>query len=168
MDLKLPDQVAHSEGGRSKLALRMKDRAAGFAEAPTKPKREPAEFYKVTGVEFLLRAEPKVWPTAPFRHLAPDVEVYRERGMRRLDPRRYAGPCRTCTWRCRMAVGVIVDPWNPSGARRYRTETFCYGPKSFPLYLPGPSRKVPGRNGMSYEEEDWVDAEETSGRGDDE
>ena len=54
--------------------------------------------------------------------------------------------------------------WNPS-KRRYRTETFCYGPRACPPYRSGPERKVPGRHGMSYTEEDWVDDEATSRRG---
>ena len=60
-----------------------------------------------------------------------------------------------------MAVEMIIDHWN-SNQRRYRTETFCYGPLSCSLHKAGPTRKVPGRRGMSYEEEDWVDAEETA------
>jgi hypothetical protein len=64
-------------------------------------------------------------------------------------------------------VEMIIDQWNPS-KRRYRTETFCYGPRSCPLYRSGPARKVPGRHGMSYTEEDWVDDEATSRRGSDE
>jgi hypothetical protein len=54
-----------------------------------------------------------------------------------------------------MPVEIIIDHWNPSRVR-YRTETFCYGPLSCPLYNLGPTRKVPGRNGMSYEEPDWL------------
>ena len=65
------------------------------------------------------------------------------------------------------AVEMIIDHWNPS-KRRYRTETFCYGPRSCSLYRSGPARKVPGRHGMSYTEEDWVDDEATSRRGPDE
>src|SRR5438874_966803 len=68
---------------------------------------------------------------------------------------------------CQMAVEMIIDHWNPS-KRRYRTETFCYGPSSCPLYRSGPARKVPGRHGMSYTEEDCVDDEATSRRGPDE
>ena len=58
---------------------------------------------------------------------------------------------------------MIIDQRNP-GKRRYRTETFCYGPRSCALYEPGPARKVPGRRGMTYTEEDWVDIEATSHR----
>ena len=59
---------------------------------------------------------------------------------------------------------MILDQWQPD-RRKYRTETFCYGPKSCPVYMPGPQRVVPGRKGMSYVEEDWVDEEETANRG---
>jgi hypothetical protein len=64
-------------------------------------------------------------------------------------------------------IRLIIDQWNPS-QRRYRFETFCYGPKSCPLYRAGPTRKVPGRRGMVWEEEDWVDEDATAHRGEDE
>lgn len=63
-----------------------------------------------------------------------------------------------------MAVEMIIDQWNPS-AKQYRYETFCYGPKSCSAYKAGTIRKVPGRKGIIWEEEDWVDEEETSHRG---
>jgi hypothetical protein len=54
---------------------------------------------------------------------------------------------------------VIIDQWNPS-RRRYRTETFCYGPLSCRFYQAGPARTVPAAApGMNYTEEDWVDDE---------
>jgi len=65
-----------------------------------------------------------------------------------------------------MPVELIIDHWNPD-EKKYRTETFCYGPKSCRFYRPGPSRKVPGRRGMTFDEEDWVDEEETAHRGPD-
>jgi hypothetical protein len=46
--------------------------------------------------------------------------------------------------------------------------TFCYGPLSCPLYKSGPPRKLPGRRGMTYTEEDWIDDEATSHRSPDE
>ncbi len=62
-----------------------------------------------------------------------------------------------------MAVEMIIDHWNPS-QRRHRTETFCYGPLCCSLYRAGPTRKVPGRRGMQYVEEDWVDEDMTRHR----
>ena len=66
-----------------------------------------------------------------------------------------------------MPVEMIIDHWNPSRLR-YRTETFCYGPLFCPNYKPGFTRKVPGRNGMTYEEEDWIDQDATAHRAQDE
>ena len=65
-----------------------------------------------------------------------------------------------------MAVEMIVDQWNPS--MRYRQETFCYGPKNCCYYRAGPTRKVPGRKGMVWEEDDWIDEQDTAGRSMDE
>jgi hypothetical protein len=96
----------------------------------------------------------------------PDLATYRARGHRRLDARTYEAKCTACIWGCRMPVEMIVDHWNPS-QKKYRFETFCYGPKSCALYRAGPTRKVPGRKSMSYTEEDWVDEDATSHRGPD-
>ena len=65
-----------------------------------------------------------------------------------------------------MSVEMIIDQWNPS-RKKYRFETFCYGPKGCPCYRAGATRKVPGRHGMSWEEEDWIDEEATAHRGPD-
>ena len=62
-----------------------------------------------------------------------------------------------------MPVEMIIDHWNPE-KRRYRFETFCYGPKSCPIYKAGPARRVPGRKGMVHVEEDWIDEQDTAQR----
>ncbi|WP_257532984.1 hypothetical protein [Irregularibacter muris] len=56
-----------------------------------------------------------------------------------------------------MPIEIIIDNWNPRGRKKYRFETFCYGPLGCKLYKAGPNRKVEGRNGIVYIEEDWVD-----------
>ena len=65
-----------------------------------------------------------------------------------------------------MPVEMIIDPWDPT--YRYRYEAFCYGPKSCEYYKPGPVRIVPGRKGMKWVEEDWIDEQETDHRAMDE
>lgn len=62
----------------------------------------------------------------------------------------------SCIWGCKMAVEMIIDHWKPD-KKRYRTESFCYGSLSCPFYMAGPNRKVPGRGGLSYVEEDWIE-----------
>ena len=128
---------------------------------------ETVEFYKVSKLKFLKSASVSENSTPPWLGAPPELEVYRERGHRRLDVRTYKSSCMSCIWGCNMAVEMIIDQWNPS-KKRYRQETFCYGPKSCSLYKAGPTRKVPGRKGMSWEEEDWVDEDATSHRGMDE
>jgi hypothetical protein len=66
-----------------------------------------------------------------------------------------------------MAIEMIIDEWDLS-RKKYRFETFCYVPKSCSFYRAGATRKVPGRRGMTWEEEDWVDKEATSHRAPDE
>ena len=128
---------------------------------------EPVEFYKVSKLK-LIERDAAVQSASPPWHGPPvTIEIYRERGHRRLDAKRYSSKCTTCIWGCRMPVEMIIDQWNPR-RKRYRLETFCYGPKSCSLYRAGPTRKVPGRKGMMYVEEDWVDEDATSHRGMDE
>ena len=65
-----------------------------------------------------------------------------------------------------MLVETIIDQWNPL-RKQYRFETFCYGLKRCSFYRSGPTRKVPGRKGMSYKEEGWVDEDAVAHRGPD-
>ena len=128
---------------------------------------ETAGFYKTSGLNVVrdVEGDPPAGP--PFLGVPPDLPTYRARGHHRMDARTYETRCTARMSSCRMPVEMIVDHWNPS-QKRYRFETFCYGPKSCAVYRPGPARKVPGRKGMSYTEEDWVDKDATSHRGPDE
>lgn len=131
------------------------------------PRLENVEYYKVSKLEVHDPSTKGIPEPPPWLGVPPELPVYRQRGHRRLDARTYAGRCSSCVWGCRMAVEMIVDQWKPQ-VRRYRYETFCYGPKSCAIYKAGPTRKVPGRKGMSHTEEDWVDEDATSHRGPDE
>jgi hypothetical protein len=126
------------------------------------PRKEVAKLYRTSGLKLIREALDPQPAGPPFLGIPPDLETYRDRGHLRLDARTYVAKCSTCIWGCRMPVEMIIDPWNPSF--RYRFETFCYGPKSCAFYRPGPARKVPGRKGMTYTEEDWVDEDATAHR----
>jgi len=139
---------------------------AGRAQPVADPRLEVVDYYKVSGLSVKEGTAPASAPP-PWHGIAPPIQVYRERGHRRLAKRTYASaPCSSCIWGGHMAVEMIIDHWNPD-RRRYRTESFCYGPKSCRFYRPGPTRKVPGRRGMSFDEGDWVDDQETEHRGPD-
>jgi hypothetical protein len=159
--------IAVGKGAQEKHGFHVGDVLSGNAEPVQDPKRETAEFYRVSGIRVASRSEERsTSDSPPFTGVPPPLQVYRERGHRRLAARTYASKCGACIWGCEMPVEMIIDQWKPEN-RRYRNETFCYGPKSCALHRPGPTRKVPGRKGMSYEEEDWVDEEETEHRGPD-
>lgn len=158
--------VALGKGAHEKHQFRVGDRVLGAGEPVADPRLEAADIYKVSGLKVVEKSSGSLPGPPPFLDVAPVLEIYRERGHRRLSAATYATKCTSCNWGCEMAVEMIIDQWNPSNVR-YRRETFCYGPKSCPAYKPGPTRKVPGRKGMSWEEEDWIDEEATAHRGPD-
>jgi hypothetical protein len=149
-----------------KYAFRAGDAVRGLAIPVADDRMETVEFYKASALKLVSRAAEPPAGGPPWRDVPPPLQTYRARGHRRLDSRTYEASCRTCIWGCRMPVEITIDQWNPE-LRESRFETFCYGPKSCPSYRAGATRKVPGRNGMTWEEEDWVDDEATSHRGPD-
>lgn len=140
--------------------------AEGDAEWCPDPERTGVHLHKAARLSFFAGAQPSQEPP-PWTGPPPALSVYRARGHRRLAAQRYASHCWRCQWGARMPVSIIIDQWQPH-IRRHRIETFCYGPLSCPWYRPGPVRTVPGRKGMIWTEEDWVDAEATAHRGPDE
>jgi hypothetical protein len=159
--------VAVGKAAHEKHRFRVGDRVRGKGEPVEDPNLETADLYRASAIKLDARGPETASSAPPFRGVPPPLDVYRARGHRRLAAQTCEGACLSCLWGCEMAVEMIIDQWNPS-KRRYRRETFCYGPKSCALYRPGPTRKVPGRKGMSWEEEDWVDEDQTSHRGPDE
>ena len=156
--------VAVGQGAHERHQLRVGDVVSGEGVPVADPRIETAELYKVSQLKVLDRQGLPEHTPPPWHGVPPALPVYRERGHRRLDGRTYNSKCATCIWGCRMAVEVIADHWNP-GRRNFRQETFCYGPKNCALYRAGPTRKAPGRKGMTWEEEDWVDEDAASHRG---
>src|SRR5207302_1794052 len=148
--------VGVGEGAHTKHHFQVGDTVSGDALPVADPRLETVEFYKVSDLKVSARNVQEETQPPPWHGIPPPLPIYRERGHRRLAARRYQEKCTTCIWGCHMAVEMIIDQWNPS-KRRYRTETFCYGPRSCAVYQSGPARKVPGRHGMSYTEEDWID-----------
>jgi hypothetical protein len=159
--------VGIGKGAQAKHQFKAGDIATGSSEVVHDLRSEVVEYYKASELKVVASITEPQGPSPPWQGTPPELEVYRQRGHRRLDPRTYGVKCKTCIWGCQMPVEMIIDHWNPS-KKKYRYETFCYGPKSCPIYKAGPTRKVPGRKGMVWEEEDWVDEDAVSHRGKDE
>ena len=158
--------VGVGKAAHAKYQFQAGDTVSGLCEPVADPRLETVDFYMVSGIEIEARRADDPPSPPPWEGLAPDLPTYRARGHRRLSGQTYTADCMSCIWGCHMAVEMIIDQWNPS-EKQYRTEKFCYGPKSCAAYRPGPRRVVPGRKGMKHVEEDWVDADATSRRGDD-
>ncbi len=155
--------VGVGQGAHAKHQFQAGTVVSGVALPVPDPRLETVEFYKVSKLKVGLPEAKDATMPPPWCGVPPPLAVYRERGHRRLAARTFQQKCGSCIWGCRMPVEMIIDQWNPS-RRRYRTETFCYGPCACSLYQAGPERTVPGRGGMTYTEEDWVDDEATSHR----
>jgi len=158
--------IAVGKAAHERHQFRVGMELSGLSVPVDDTRLETAGYYKTSRISIEKNVEDAPPEGPPFLGVPPDLSTYRERGHRRLDSRTYSARCTYCIWGCRMPVEIIVDHWNPS-KKRYRSETFCYGPKSCPLYKAGATRKVPGRRGMTWEEEDWVDEDATSHRGPD-
>ena len=159
--------VGIGKAAQAKHAFRVGDTIRGRSEPDADSRIETVSYYKTACLDLASREQELEPSPPPWHGIPPELPVYRERGHRRLAPRTYESKCESCIWACRMPVEMIIDQWNPR-KKRYRFETFCYGPKSCAFYKSGPTRKVPGRKGMTYEEEDWVDEDATSRRSMDE
>ena len=146
------------KAAQAKHQFKVNDIISGAGLPVPDPEMEPVDYYKVSKLALVVEGE-RGSLAVPWEAVPPQLEVYRERGHRRLAARTYDSKCISCMWGCRMPVEIIVDHWNPRSRRQYRFETFCYGPLSCKLYQAGPRRKVQGRDGMVYVEEDWVDWE---------
>jgi hypothetical protein len=70
--------------------------------------------------------------------------------------------CFTCMWASKPAVEIEYEFGK---VKRYRKETFCYGPRSCPLYNMGPPRQVPHFDSFPSLDEGWMDDLCTEHRG---
>lgn len=158
--------VAVGKGAHEKYQFRIGDYVSWSAVPVNDMRLETAEFYKASGLKTCERETVPDAASPPFLGIPRPLAVYRAQGHRHLLARMYTSQYKTCICVCEMAVEMIIDQWNPS-VRRYRRQTFCYGPKSCSRYAAGPIRNVPGRKGTTWEEENWVDEEATERRRED-
>jgi hypothetical protein len=144
--------IGVGKAAHAKHQFRIGDKISGMCQPVMDEVMESVGYYKVSGLKVMRKASPPSGGGPPFHHLAPPLEEYRGIGHHRLDPKRYETKCSSCIWGCRMPVVITVDHWSPEH-KKYRFETFCYGPGDCRLYVAGRKRTVPGRGGMSHVEE---------------
>lgn len=133
--------IAIGPAAHARHQFQIGDEVSGIGPDVADPRLETADLYRISKLKLISRGHaPR--NEAPWHDVPPPLTVYRERGHRRLSAKTYESQCGSCMWGCRMAVEVIIDQWKPN-QKRYRTETFCYGPLSCPVYRAGPKRRSP-------------------------
>jgi len=115
--------VGVGQGAHAKHHFRTGNAVSGVALPVPEPRLETVEFYQVSKLEVGLSETEDQAAPPPWHGLPPPLEVYRERGHRRLAAQTFEQKCWSCIWGCQMSVEMIIDQWNPS-RRRYRAETF--------------------------------------------
>ncbi|NLO34785.1 MAG: hypothetical protein GX112_00350 [Clostridiaceae bacterium] len=146
--------VAVSEKQQQKLIFRIGDQVKGTAWTKRYPVSDYADYYRAGNLKILTRADQKDTTPPPYLIEPPDMATYEWRGARMLSKSRYNGKCFPCAWATMSAVEIEYD-WGVS--RKYRFESFCYGPKSCPFYQMGRPRSVPYKKFGSLYDEGWLD-----------
>lgn len=155
--------VAVSDTQHAKLQFRIGDVFRGTAWTCIKAKHDIADYYRAGGFKALSRADELTDSSGPpFRGLLPAIAVFERRGPRMLDGKLWRKQCFACMWANKSSVEI---EYKFGKVKRYRKETFCYGPRSCPLYDPGPPREVPYFDTFPVIDDGWMDDLCTEGRG---
>lgn len=85
----------------------------------------------------------------------PDKRVYEYRGARMLSKSLWEGKCFQCVWANMANVEIEWD--FDRKIKKYRFESFCYGPKSCRFYRMGRPRAVPYMGRGSALDEGYLD-----------
>jgi hypothetical protein len=156
--------VAISDTQHAKLGFRIGDVFKGTAWPCIKAKHDIADYYRAGGFKVLSRAEePTDSADPPFTGLLPSIDVFERRGARMLNAKLWRKQCFTCMWANKSAIEI---EYKFGKVKRYRKETFCYGPRSCPSYAMGPPRQVPYFDSFPSLDEGWMDELCTEQRGD--
>lgn len=154
--------VAISEKQQQKYKFRIGDHVQGSAWTKMYEVSDYADFYRAGSMKILNRAELTVCTPPPYLIEPPEMAVYEMRGARMLSATSYKGKCFQCAWATMSAVEI---EYNWGITKKYRFESFCYGPKSCKLYKMGKPRAVPYKDSGSVYDDGWMDDLCTERRG---
>lgn len=155
--------VAISEKQQMKGLFRIGDTIEGTAWTKKYEEREFADYYKAGSLKLMNKSN-EVFNevTPPWVIIPPDIKTYEERGARMLSKSLWETKCFKCIW-ANMANTEIQWDFDRD-IKKYRFETFCYGPKSCKYYKMGRPRTVPYKNRGSALDEGYLDELCTEGR----
>ncbi len=158
--------VAISEKQLLKGLFRIGDAIKGTAWTKQYEEREFADYYRAGSLKLINRAEGELETRkAPWIMMPPQMHVYELRGARLLSKKLWETKCFKCIWANMANVEVQWD--FDREVKKYRFETFCYGPTSCRLYKMGRGRSVAYKNRGSVIDDGTLDEHCTADRGED-
>lgn len=164
--LSKPFSVAISEKQQRERAFRIGDEVSGTAWTKMYNESDYADYYRAGALKRIKACDIGTDSTIPPWKIAPpDLATYENRGARMLALSCWKNKCFQCVW-ANMAAVEIEYNWGVS--KKYRFESFCYGPKSCKLYKMGKPRAVPYKGKGALYDEGWLDDLCTEARGSDE
>jgi hypothetical protein len=132
--------LAISEKQQEKFAFRICDNATGTAWTKLNGVNDYADYYRVGKLKIISHAEKIETKPPPYLISPPDMATYKLRGARMLALNSYKGKCFQCAW---AAMAAVEIEYNWGKTKKYRFESFCYGPTSCDFYKMGRARAVP-------------------------
>src|SRR5215469_10082676 len=100
-------RVAIGSGAHHTHQFRVGDEVEGLGVSVPDPRLEIADIYKVSKLNLIRRGDEQNEIKPPWHGVAPPLDVYRERGHRRLSAATYDSKCNSCLWGCAMPVEMI-------------------------------------------------------------
>ena len=156
--------VAISEKQLLKCLFRIGDVIEGTAWTKKYAEREFADYYKAGALNILNRdSNNPGMISPPWIMMPPAMQTYGERGARLLSKSLWKTKCFKCIWANMANVEIQWD--FDKNLKRYRFETFCYGPISCKFYKMGRSRSVPCKNRGTAIDDGCLDGLCIEGRG---
>ncbi|MGV8145386.1 MAG: hypothetical protein ACLKAK_01500 [Alkaliphilus sp.] len=139
------------------------DHISGTAWTKKYLDREFAEYYRAGALKIIERSNRMPESICPWTGCMPEMEVYEYRGARMLSKSLWKGKCFTCSY---ATISNVEIQWDfDRDIKKYRFESFCYGPKSCKYYKPSRARSVPYKGRDSACDSGWLDDMCTENRG---
>jgi len=137
--------VAISEIQQARSLFQMGDLIKGTACTKQYEEREFADYYIAGSFKILKKSSSslEMKSSPPWTMLLPAMQTYEQRGARLLSKSLWETKCFKCVWANMANVEIQWD--FDRNIKKYRFETFCYGPTSCKIYKPGRARSVPYR-----------------------
>ena len=158
--------VAISEKQQLKNLFQIGDIIQGTAWEKKYQKREFADYYRAGSLKILKKHDENIFSMPPPWEMSlPFMDVYEQRGARILSLSRWKTKCFTCVWANMANVEIQLD--FDRDIKKYRFETFCYGPKSCKYYVVGKARSVPYKGRDSVLDDGCLDEILTADRDED-